>query len=136
VSEASFGTRLEIAKTDDEKQNVFGWANVSITKDGTLVVDHQDDIIELTDLEDAAYEFVLEYGETGDMHEGAATGNLIESMVFTPEKLERLGIEDGTVPLGWWVGFHLEDQVQYAKVKTGERAMFSIQGSAEREEVA
>lgn len=136
---AAASTPFQIAKTDEAERLVFGFANVSIAKDGELVTDLQQDIIEPADLETAAYEFVLKFRATGEMHDkGAvkgAVGKLVESMVFTPEKLEALGLEKDAVPCRWWVGFKLEPEA-FAKVKDGTYRMFSIQGNAEREEVA
>lgn len=137
MSDTEFSTRFKVAKADADKQYVFGWANVSVNKSGDLVVDSQDDIIELVDLEEGAYDFVLSARSTGDMHQGEATGTMIESMVFTPEKLEALGIEKSADSplLGWWVGFHIEDAAQFEMVKSGDRRMFSIEGTAVGEEV-
>ena len=80
------------------------------------------------------------------MHEGPAIGHLVESMVFTPEKLKRLATDVKTgvvdeaglavitkmIPVGWWVGFHIPDAKIFAKVKSGEYAMFSIAGEADK----
>ena len=38
--------RFKITKSDDDKMLAFGWANVSITADGELIEDYQEDIIE------------------------------------------------------------------------------------------
>ena len=43
-----------------------------------------------------------------------------------------LGIPDGTVPEGWFVGFYIPDPDVYKKVKNGEYNMFSIEGTAMR----
>ena len=43
--------RFKIAKSDDDKMLAFGWANVSITADGELIEDYQEDIIEPEELE-------------------------------------------------------------------------------------
>lgn len=135
MGEEIFETQFKVAKSDASRQFIFGWANVSIDKSGRLIVDSHDDIIELSDLEDAAYDFVLNARETGDMHQGDAVGTMIESMVFTPDKLEALGLEGSDLPQGWWVGFHVEDAPTFDLVKTGARKMLSIQGTAIREEV-
>jgi hypothetical protein len=50
--------------------------------------------------------------------------------MFTKEKQSALGIPDGVLPEGWWVGFHVPDAEVFAKIKTGEYEMFSVQGSA------
>lgn len=122
-----------IVKVDVEKRQVFGWASVSMREDGTLVEDSQGDLIDPEDLENAAYGFVLDYRQTGDMHQGSSKGRLIESMVFTPEKRAALDLPAG--PTGWFLGFQLDDAAQWEMVKNGERPMFSIQGIAVREEV-
>lgn len=129
------GAPFQIAKTDEAERLVFGFANVSVAKDGGEIVDLQGDIIEPADLEKTAYEFVLKFREAGEMHKGSAVGQLVESMVFTPEKLEALGIAKDAVPCRWWVGFKLAPEA-FEKVKDGTYRMFSIQGRAEREEVA
>ena len=46
-----------------------------------------------------------------------------------------LGIPDGTLPVGWWIGFKVTDEDVWAKVKDGTYPMFSIEGSAIREEI-
>ena len=61
--------RFKIAKSDDDKMLAFGWANVSITADGELIEDYQEDIIEPEELESAAYKFAELYREGGEMHE-------------------------------------------------------------------
>ena len=125
---------FQIAKLDEADRLVFGFANVSIAKDGEEIVDLQGDIIEPADLEAAAYEFVLKFRDTGEMHKGGSVGTLVESMVFTPDKLEALGIAKDAVPCRWWVGFKLAPEA-FEKVKDGTYSMFSIQGRADREEV-
>jgi hypothetical protein len=54
-------------------------------------------------------------------------------MFFSPEKLEKLGLPTDALPTGWWVGFHVEDDAAWARVKDGTYKMFSIQGTALRE---
>ena len=129
--------KARVVKLDSDRQIVFGWANVCIKADGEQVVDSQDDIIDADDLEDAAYNFVLNFAEMGEDHEGVAKGRLIESMFFSPEKLQLMGLAKNALHTGWWVGFHVEDKKTWEKVKQGKHRMFSIQGiSRRREEVA
>jgi hypothetical protein len=59
---------------------------------------------------------------------------LVESFVVTPEKLAAMGLEQGTAPQGaWWTGFKFDDE-SFAKVRAGDRTMFSIKGEAQRVE--
>lgn len=69
------------------------------------------------------------------MHEKIGIGRLVESMVFTEEKIKALGIPEGTLPIGWWVGFKIDDLSVWEKIESGEYRAFSIGGTAEREEV-
>lgn len=123
---------IQITKSDDDEQLVFGWANVSINSDGTLPVDYQDDITLPETLEKAAYQFVLKYRASGEQHQGDVQGHLVESIMFTKDKMEALGIPEGTVSEGWWVGFHIPNQEVFEKVKKGHYKMFSIEGTAKR----
>lgn len=126
---------VAITKSDDEKMLAFGWANVSISTEGEVVEDLQDDIIEPEELETAAYRFVEFYREGGEMHEEKGKAVLVESVVFTKEKMEAIGIPEGTLPVGWWIGFKVLDKDVWEKVKNGEYPMFSIEGTAKRIEV-
>lgn len=128
---------FEIMKSDSDKQYVFGWANVAIRKDGEQISDYQGDMIDPEELESAAYEHVLKFRSAGERHDPnfRNKGRLIESVVFTKEKLDAMGIPEGTVPLGWWVGYHIEDAEAWEKIKKGEYRMFSIEGQAQREPV-
>lgn len=127
--------RFKIMKSDDEKMLAFGWANVSMRVDGELIEDWQGDIIEPEELEVAAYEYVRLYGDGGEMHERGGVAVLIESVVFTEEKMQVMGIPAGTLPVGWWIGFKVTDKDVWEKVKNGTYPMFSIEGEAERIEV-
>ncbi|MEH2960084.1 XkdF-like putative serine protease domain-containing protein [Candidatus Merdisoma sp. JLR.KK006] len=128
-------SRFKIMKADDDKMLAFGWASVSMRVDGELIEDWQKDIVEPDELERAAYDFVELYREGGEMHERGGTAVLIESVVFTEEKLQAIGIPAGTLPIGWWIGFKVLDKDVWEKVKDGTYSMFSIEGEAQRIEV-
>ena len=121
-----------VAKADDSLQNVFGWASVAVAKDGTTILDLHDDLIDPVDLEVAAYDFVLSAGTSGEDHAGETDARLVESIVFTPEKLEAMELAKDAVPLAWWVGFHIPDRAAYERAKSAKSA-FSIEGEAVRE---
>lgn len=127
---------MPIAKSDDARQLLFGWASVAADADGTPVLDSQGDLIDLEDLEEAFYDYVKSAGTLNFMHDGPVRGHLVEALVFTPEKLAKLGIPPGTVPYGAWVGYHIPDAADYALAKGDGLLMFSIEGSAQREEVS
>ena len=124
--------RIKISKADDEKQYAFGWASVSVDTDGEQVVDWQKDLIDPEDLEAAAYRYVELYRDGGEMHERGGVAVLIESVVFTPEKLKAMGLEENSLPTAWWIGFHVTDDEVWEKVKDGTYSMFSIEGKAVR----
>lgn len=127
--------RFKIAKSDDERRLAFGWASVSMRIGGEVIEDWQGDIIEPKELEEAVYEYVRLYGEGGEMHERGGVAVLVESVVFTEEKMQAIGIPPGTLPVGWWIGFKVLDEDVWKKVKDGTYLMFSIEGEAVREEV-
>lgn len=115
---------------------VFGWASMATDENGTAIIDADGDIIEPAELEQGAYEFVLEWRggcEEHDRDKGLVS-ELIESVVFTPEKCAAMGITQ-PMPVGWWVGFKVFDETTWAKIKSGELTMFSIGGKAKREEI-
>jgi len=126
---------LTIIKSDDDKRLVFGWASVAVRVDGEQIVDWQQDAIDIEELESAAYEYVAQFGCAGEMHRRGGVGRVIESMVFTKEKADALGIPRDALPEGWWIGFKITDDEVWQKVKNGEYAMFSIEGKAIREPV-
>lgn len=126
--------RFETKSTDEDKRLAFGWASVAVRADGEQVEDAENDMIDINDLEPAVYQFVEFSGEGGELHQRGGTAQLVESMVFTKEKLSALGLDNSALPDGWWVGFHITDDDVWEKVKDGSYPMFSIEGMAVREE--
>lgn len=125
------GQPFKIAKVDDPKRIVFGYANVSVTKDGRLLEDLQGDTIDAAELEAAAYEFVKNYRDAGVDHRGEAIGTVVESFVITPEKLEAMGLPANAITPRWWVGVKLNPET-FEKAQAGELRMFSVQGVSRR----
>ena len=125
---------FSVLKTADDKRLVFGWASVSFTIDGEQLEDHQKDMIDPEDLEEAVYDYVLNFRDAGEEHIPSLRmkGKLVESCVFTKEKQKAMGIPEGIVPIGWWIGFKIEDDAAWEKVKNGTYKMFSIEGKANR----
>lgn len=134
----------EISKVDADKRLVFGWASV-VKVNGIPVTDHQDDVIDENDLEDAAYHYVLNSRVGGHMHRrigkdffGADAphhiSDLVESMVFTDEKVKAMGLPDD-FPRGWWTGYKVNDEAAWEDVKKGKLRSFSIHGRGKRTEI-
>lgn len=123
---------FKLHKAKPAEKLVSGWANVSINADGSLPLDWQDDVISPYMLEKAAIGFMLNYRESGEMHEGGPVGTVVESIVFTKEKQEAIGIPEGTVPQGWFITVKVHDDETFQKVCDGTYQMFSIQGTCRR----
>lgn len=110
--------------TEDQRL-VFGWASISTNK-GEEVIDKQGHIIAPDELEKAAYDFVLYSRSQGDKHIRKGVGRLVESMVFTKQKQDVLGIDLGLE--GWFVGFRVDDDATWDGIKKGGLPEFSIGG--------
>lgn len=126
--------RLQVVKLDEAERLVFGWASVAVEDGDVLLVDKQGDSIEPGELERAAYDFTEHSRVANEMHAGDPVGQLVESFVVTPEKLEAMGLLRKSAPkVGYWVGFRVSPET-FAKAKAGQLPMFSIEGTAERVE--
>lgn len=127
---------FDVGRIDEDKREVFGWASI-VEENGEPVVDGQGDIISPDEMEKSAYQFVLESRKGGRQHrrteddEPLHVSDMIESMAFTPEKKEKLGLPDG-FPTGWWVGFKVRDDDTWRDVKSGAITSFSIHGRGKR----
>lgn len=128
-----FDALAEIEKMDDEQRLVFGWCSIARKKDGEVVVDKQGDVLEDIDqMEKVAYDFVLHSRDGGEMHVRKGVSTLVESFVSTKEKWDAMGIPEGVLPVGWWVGFKVQDANVWKGVKEGKYRMFSVHGSGLR----
>jgi Putative phage serine protease XkdF len=129
--DTSFTMSVPIAKVDDDQQMIWGWASV-IEEGGAVVTDKHDDKIELTELSRAAHTFMKFYRVGGDMHDTMGTGEIVESIVFTPDVQKALGIDLKKV--GWFIGYHVTDADVWKRVKSGDLKAFSFGGRARRVE--
>jgi hypothetical protein len=137
----------KVAKLDTELGLSLGWASV-VMKDNTLVEDRQGDVIEPQELEPAVFDFMKHHRATNEMHAGDEyPDTIVESVVVSPEKLELMFakfwpdelLEQAKkhTPTGWWIGSQIDPTSEtFQRVKSGELSMFSIEGAAERVEVA
>lgn len=126
--------KFNIYKTEDDKRLVFGWANVAIRVDGEQIQDLQDDLIDPDNLEEIAYDYVLRFRAGGEVHNPDLRNKarLVESCVFTKEKMAAMGLPEGILPEAWWIGFYVDDDDAWEKIKSGEYKMFSIEGTGQR----
>lgn len=126
----------EIVKTNPSKQMAFGWAYISHDRYGHQVIDKSGDFVDdVEELEEAAYDFVLSSRQGDADHTNVKSSDLVESMVFTPEKIRKLGIPDGFMPSGWWIGFKIHDKDVWERVEKGELTMFSVHGTGTRTQI-
>lgn len=126
----------EISKIDTDKRQVFGWASI-VEMNGEPVVDLQGDYISIEEIEKSAYEYVVKSRKGGDMHkrvgeEPLHASDMIESFLVTPEKISKMGLPEGSLPVGWWVGYQVNNDDLWAEVKSGKRTGFSIHGRGQR----
>lgn len=133
-TEESRNNTFSIQKTDDDKHLVFGWANIAIRANGEQIEDLQGDIMDPDDLEEGAYKYVLNFRDAGEEHHPGfrKKARMVESVVFTKEKMAAMGIPEGIVPEGWWIGFYVDDKDTWEKIKNGTYSMFSIEGKGTR----
>lgn len=108
-----FGFDVEITKFDTDERTVFGWASIT-EQDGVPVLDRQGDMIATEEMAKAAYDYVVASCKGGHQHKRTETdeplqvSDMIESMMFTPEKIAKMGLPADT-PVGWWCGFRVSD---------------------------
>lgn len=132
---------VPIQKSVDEWQVVYGWASVTETPDGKVVIDKHGDVIPTEELEAATIEWMLNKRTGGIFHlrdksgKAVGVGRCVECIVFTAEKRAALGIPDGILPAGLWVGLRIDDPVVWQMHKNGELPMFSIGGRSMVEQV-
>lgn len=125
----------EIVKIDADKKLVFGWASIIMDTSGKILLDRQDDFIDSEEeLEKSAYDYVLKSRDGGEMHIRKGVSTMVESIVFSAEKQKALGIPQGTMPIGWWVGFKVNDERVWNEVKKGAYIGFSVHGTGKRNE--
>lgn len=134
---------LLIRKVDEEKRLAFGWAYIAKDEKGNVLIDKQGDFVDdPEELEKAAYKFVRDARRAGDMHrriehpDGSSSpvqvGHMVESFVTTPDKVSKMGLDPSGVPIGWWVGFRVDDEGVWSKVMDGTYGGFSIHGKGRR----
>lgn len=122
----------EIRKAgEDEKRLVFGWSSVAKVR-GAVVSDFEGDTVDVYELERAAADFATRSRHMNVNHAGPKVAELVSSLVFTPEVLKALNLEPDAVPEGWFTAWKVHDDSVWARVKSGELKMLSLEGRAGR----
>lgn len=116
---------LKITKTMDEQRLVFGFFNVLEINNETIY-DYEDDAFDPGAFEKAVYKYVENHSVADEQHNEQPIGKIVESMFFSKEKQEALGLNLGGV--AWWGGFHITDENAWNRIKAGDYEMFSIGG--------
>lgn len=134
---SDFCSTITIQRSDASKRQIFGWAYQTRTPSGDVIIDLNRGFTDTDILEEGAYDFVLVCRSMGEMHEKEEDGSkfvmrgrLIESMMFTRDKCDALGIPQGLLPEGWWVGFYVDDDATWDAIERGELKDLSVAGIA------
>lgn len=125
---------MRIAKTAPSGY-VLGYASMIERPDGTTLCDLGDDMIDEAEIEKTAHNFLKAGRGMREMHRASTEGlgDLVESMVFTEDKIAALGLEKGALPRGWVVGFQCDPSSEaFGKVMSGDYSMLSIKGTAKK----
>lgn len=126
---------LEVKKTAGEpnKHLAFGWASIAADKNGVPIEDYHNDIIPIEELEEAVYSYIEDYSDGGEEHIRGGVAHIVESVVFTDDKIKALELPENSIHRGWWIGMRVTDEEVWEKVKEGTYHMFSIEGEAIRD---
>lgn len=119
-----FRRRVPIEKVDDEMRIVWGWAYVC-EENGQRVVDHSGQIWDADAVQKTAHGFATDSRVGGVMHQGQG-GHIVDTLFFSKAIQEALGINCRKV--GWFIGFKVDDDDAWSRVKSGELSSFSIGG--------
>lgn len=124
--------RVSVAKAAEaeDQRLIIAWASV-IERDGREVVDRQGDIIGRAELEAAAEEFARGPRTLKLAHDGDPIGEIVQSLVWSPETAAAVGVEWNGVT-GWLVVARVTDDEAWRAVKSGELRALSIGGVGRR----
>lgn len=124
--------RCVIEKFNEDQRIAFGRAYTSVIK-GRPVVDNDGDLVEVAELEKAAQAFASQRA-IKVTHRGRQTGELVESLVTSPDKARAMGLPADS-DVAWWVGVRIDDGDAWAAVKRRELREFSFGGDGVRTEI-
>ena len=130
-----------IIKVDAPRRMFFGWSYIA-KRDGEQIEDHSGDVIDTPEavdaLENAFYRYALDSRAADDGHQVFGVAKLVEQVVFTPEKIEKMGLHEST-PIGVWSGYYAPETEDGDRlldaVQTGRYKALSIVGRGRREPI-
>ena len=125
--------KLELHKLHEDARVFYAWATI-VEKGGQLVSDHEGDGWSPAEMEKTAWRYAAGPGHHSIMHGELAGSDLVASMPFTHDLQKALEIDLGKV--GWLVGYHVNDDALWERIKGGDLPMLSIHGHGWRESVA
>jgi len=118
---------LLLFKADDEQRLVYGWASV-LTEKGIPVIDRQGHVIEVEEMQAAIHDFMTNSRRSDGMHVIKGVGQVVESVLFTKQLQDLLGINLNRE--GWFICVKVDNDEAWDHVKKGTLRAFSIGGSA------
>jgi hypothetical protein len=131
---------MHVAKVDPDKRIVTAVVSVVSRGDGTPIVDHDGDVIDIDELEFAFTKAFAKGGARmgGEMHEYVGGAHVIHHMTFSSDEWAGLADLMGIPEMrgAWEIGvakFFVEDEHLWEKVKSGALPELSIGGEAVRE---
>lgn len=122
----------QFTRVNKASKTAWGWFYVSKVN-GEYVPDHSGDTWDIEDIQKTAHDFVCESRVGGEAHIWKGGAELVESIVFTKELQDVLGID--LKKEGWFGAFRILDADLLEKIEKGDYEMFSIGGTGQREEV-
>ena len=127
---------FQVRKINEEKRLVTAWASVVTKADGTPIIDHQGDVIDIGNLEDAFIEAFADGGiaKGGEMHRNIGGADVVQH--FTLSRDERTALGFGLGQEGAIVKIRVNDDSLWASVKAGRYPELSIAGEGTREAIA
>ena len=134
--------QANIIKVDAPRRMFFGWSYIA-KRNGDQVEDFSGDVIDTPEavdaMENAFYRYVLESRQADDGHKTFGVAKLVEQVVFTPEKIEKMGLHEST-PVGVWSGYYAPETPEGDRlleaVQTGRYKALSIVGRGRREPIS
>ena len=120
---------FQIVKCNMDQKVIFGWASAAALMDATRNENRNNGMNVSEDWESVMHAYASmcwEKAEQCDLNI-QKKARMIESVILTKEKMRVLGIPEGTVQEGWWIGLRVDDDVLWEKMNKGILCTFTIE---------